>query len=261
VMVGVMIAAGTGCTDDSVRLTYRPSAGDRSSYEIRVRSRSVVRLPGQPTRSERHSAVLRAEQEVLGIDAEGIRVRIRLRPSDAPDSETRTFVVELDRAAQLSEVQEVEGLPAAVLGDLGLAEIFPAAAGAAPDRRLRPGERWRIDEVVELPGASASPLRGRGRLAELGVIGGRKVATVETTTRLAVNRTTGHGLATTTLVGEQSTTSSTAHDITDGSVQEARSVTAGRYVLTIAPPADLGVGPPVEGTLEVEVRSTTRRLD
>jgi hypothetical protein len=33
-----------------------------------------------------------------------------------------------DRAAQLTAVESVEGIPAEALGSLGLSEIFPAAA-------------------------------------------------------------------------------------------------------------------------------------
>src|SRR5437588_271995 len=102
----------------------------------------------------------------------------------------RTFVVRVDRAAQLAEVRSVEGVPASALGGLGLAEIFPAAAGAPPDRRLSPGDRWTLDQPVAVSGSGPARLTGSGRLTELGVVSGRKVATTSSAYRLPVATTT-----------------------------------------------------------------------
>ena len=252
--VGVLLLATVGaCRDDTVRLTYRPQEGDRSEYEVTVRSESVVEIAGQPEQRQVDRVVLIAEHEVLDADREGSRVRVRLRPEGDDASEAREFVVRFDRAAQLAEVQEVEGLPASILGDLGLAEIFPAAAGTPPNRRLEAGERWKITSAGE-----GAPSSGRGRLAELRIEDGTELGIVETATDLPVTRTGRSPDGLFRLDGEQHTDSRTAHDLTDGSVRWSEAETVGRYTLTLTS-AD-GDAPVVTGRLRVVVESTTERL-
>lgn len=254
-VLAALLIVASACGDDTVRLTYQPKAGDRSEYEVTVRSESVVRIPGQPERRQDDQVVLRAEHVVLAADRSGTRLRIRLRRADAGPAEAREFVVRFDRAAQLAEVEEVEGLPARILGDLGLAEIFPAAAGTPPDRRLEPGERW---EIVDSGDGSAEPAKGRGRLASLGLDGGRDIGIVETVLELPVARTGSSADGLFRLVGEQYTDSRTAHDLSDGSIRWSEAETVGKYELSLTPgEQDL---PAVRGSLRVRVESKTRRL-
>lgn len=252
--LGLLLLGAAACRDDTVQLTYRPEAGDRSEYEVTVRSESVVQLAGEPERKTTDRVTLRAEHVVLDADAEGSRVRVRLRPADADASEAREFVVRFDRAAQLAEVQEVEGLPASILANLGLAEIFPAAAGTPPARRLEPGERWKITSA----GEGDALLSGRGRLAALDLDEGNDVGIVETVTDLPVVRTGTSADGLFRIDGEQHTDSRTAHDLGDGSVRWSKAETVGRYRLTLTS-SDTG-SPLVSGSLRVRVESTTRRL-
>ena len=143
----------TACRPGGVLVTFRPDDGARYSYRIAVTSTSVVEVSGQPPDEETDEVVLRADHHVLSHGPGGTRVQVRLR---APGDDTpRTFVVTLDRSAHLAEVERVENVPAAALGEIGLSEIFPAAAGAPPDRPLRPGERWDVVIRCEEPGAWA----------------------------------------------------------------------------------------------------------
>src|SRR5204862_2326468 len=134
-----------------------------------VVSSSTTALAGQAVKSSPpSSADLTARQQVL--DARGGTTRVEVQLS-RDGIGARAFVMRFDRAAQLTAVESVEGIPAEALGNLGLAEIFPAAAGAPPDRRLRPGDRWPIDDHVQLPGMTApARLTGEGSLVELGVV-------------------------------------------------------------------------------------------
>ena len=247
--------AAAGCGRGTVHIAFRPATGAHYDYRVTVTARTVTTVGQDPSQTSSDHQVLRAEQAVLSADADGSRVQIGLT---GQDSGTRTFIVRLDRAAQLAEVQRVEGLPASVLGDLGLSEIFPAAAGAPPDRALAPGDRWSVDEPVTLPGLRPSRLRGSGRLVALGIVHGRKVATTETTFRLPVERTVDAPNARILLSGTQVTTSTATRALADGAVQEARAVTTGRFTMTLLPPG--GGGPPLTGTLELRVDSTTRRI-
>lgn len=257
VAAGAMTLAFGGCRSDTVRVAYRPEVGDRSVYEITVRSTSVVEMPGEEEREEREEVVLEAEHVVLDAGRGGSRVRVRLRPVGGDDGDVRTFVVRLDEAARLAEVEEVEGLPAKVLGDVGLAEIFPAA-GAAPDRPIEPGERWTVDEPVNLPGAGAARRSGRGRLASIGVVDGMDLAVIETEMTVPVATRSDSDDGPFRLDGDQRSESRTAYEIGDGSLLWAKSRTVGNFRLTLA--ADPREPQPRTGTLRVTVESETRRV-
>jgi len=250
------LAVVPGCGDDTVRVAFRPEAGTRYAYEIDVEATTVTDIEGRGPVRQSDRYVLRADHDVLSADGDSSRVEVQVRE---PGGATRRFVVRLDRAGQLAEVQRIEGLPAQALGSLGLSEIFPAAAGAPPDRPLAPGDRWQVDDPVELPGQARTRLRGSGRLSALGVVSGREVATIENRFELAVRGVTELLTGRFRLDGRQTTTSTAAHALDDGVVQQVDAVTRGQFRLTLLPP-DGTDGPPVPGTLEVEIRSKTRRL-
>lgn len=258
---GLLVAAalaliGTACREDTVRLSYQPRPGDRYSYRVEVQAEAVATVGDEAPRRTQTTNVFESEQSVLDADSSGTRVQVRLSEVGGLP---RNFVVRLDRAAQLAEVQSIEGLPASALGGLGLSEIFPAAAGAPPDEPLSPGSRWAIDEPVQLASPQPSRLTGEGRLAKLGVVDGREVATVVSTFRLPVERTAEERRSRLQLSGSQDTNASTTYDLKDGSVVSVEARTNGTYGVMLLPP-DGTPGTPIPGTLTVEVRSVTRRV-
>jgi hypothetical protein len=242
-----------------VLLSFRPRVGSTYDYDVRVTSVTTRHVEGRPSQTTREEARFRAHQTVLRADRSGIRVRVELRrPGTAP----RTYVVRYDRAAQLEAIESVEGIPVASLGGLGVSEIFPAAAGAPPDRPLALGDRWAIDDVVRLPGdVNGAHLLGSGRLNELGVVDGHDVARIATRSTLPVESATGTAASGAALVrhGTLVTDNKATHDIADGSVRELTSRTRGRFDIVIRPPSGV-TGTPVNGTLDVEVDSETVRV-
>src|SRR5207253_7408251 len=154
-------------------VAFRPPVGARFRYQVDVTKVRTLQLGSDgPQRTEDH-ARLEADETVLASGPQGIRVQVELRRAG---SAPRKFVVLFDRAAQLTAVESVEGLPASVLEPFGLSEIFPAAAGAPPARPLAAGEQWTIDDDLRLSGSAPARLRGAGHLVRLGVVGGRDVA-------------------------------------------------------------------------------------
>jgi hypothetical protein len=248
-LVGV-VGGSASCREDRVVLAFRPEPGATYEYRSDVLSSTVTALEGEPARPEHDRTTLTARQTVLD-SADGIvRVEVVL---ERQGSGERTYVMRFDRGAQLTEVESVEGIPADALGALGLSEIFPAAAGAPPDRPLAPGDRWDVDDTVDLAELTApTQLAGNGRLVALGVVDGRRTATVETRFTLP--------LRTDTLRGDQHTDVRAVYDLTDGSVRELRSVTSGEFRLSVAPPAG-EPGEPLVGTLTLRIESFTTRLD
>ena len=247
-----------GCREGTVRLTFRPEVGAIYRYEVVVSTVSEVRLGQQPPEVREEDVVLTAEHTVLRAGEDGVQVKVLLEEPGGPD---RIFEVIFDRAAQLEEVQSIEGVPDDRLGTLGISEIFPAAAGAPPDRSLAPGASWIIDDVIQLPdGAAATQLTGSGRLVELAVDGGQEVARLASAAQLplvSVLPSPGGNLR---LSGSQVTEYTATLDLDDGAVRDATSNTVGRFDLEVAPPPGLGADP-VSGTLRVEVSSQTRLIE
>jgi hypothetical protein len=246
-----------GCRPDTVLVAFDPAAGTVYEYEVVVRSVTVTDLEDEGRRRVTDEATLHVRQEVLESGPDGVRLSGELA---RPGTGSRTFVMRFDRAAQLTEVESVEGIPAAALGRLGLSEIFPAAAAAPPTSPLAPGDEWVIDERVVLGEAEGpADLEGTGRLAELGVVDGADGATVVSEATLPVGSTDPLGEVAQRLEGNQTTRSTVVYDLADGAVLTAESLTTGDFAVTLFPPEGVET-PPVRGTLTVEVRSETRRL-
>lgn len=252
-----VVAALAGCdSDGAVELTYRPEPATELRYQTEVETTTSTELSCEPPTTETERTTLDTTHRVLERGDDGVRVEVTL---SRPGVGTRTIVVRFDRAAQLTAVEEVEGIPAAALGDLGLSEVFPPAAGAPPDRPLAPGDRWEIDEEVTLDADGATErLRGRGRLVALGVEDGRDTARIESTTVLPVSTSTASPQGTRTLDGEQVTEVEATYDVADGSLLRSTSVTTGSYDVVLGPPPG-GGGDPCHGMLAVEVRSELSR--
>jgi hypothetical protein len=226
-------------------------------YTIHVVSSTTSAFPGAPpSHPPVVPADITARHHVLDASDGTTRVEVQLAREGLGQ---RTFVMRFDRAAQLTAVESVEGIPAEALGSLGLSEIFPAAAGAPPARRLRPGDRWVIDDQVQLAGMDApARLSGSGHLVQLGVVDGHKTATVSSTTTLPLTAisTTPDGVQ--TLVGTQTTTITVVYDLTDGSVRHSTATTGATYEVLLSPPAGQP-GAPIKGSLTVKLQSETRR--
>ncbi len=239
-----------------MRISFRPDEGARYDYVVDVESKSATRIQGQGLNETENTFSIEAEHVVQSSGPEGSEVEVTLRIGQ--QEATRELLVRLDRGAQLTEVIAVEGLPADVLGELGLSEIFPAAVAAPPEKALEPGATWRIDAPVQITGSPRERLIGSGRLIELDVRDGRRVAVVMTTYRLPISRRTEGANSIREFDGTQTTRSTTTYDLADGSVVEADAVTTGTFVVELNPPAGSD-GPSLSGTLDVEVRSHTGR--
>src|SRR4051812_14606338 len=258
--LAVLVALSTaGCRDDHVRITFHPAKGSVFTYAIHVVSSTTTALPGRPVAHAPPAAAdLVARHRVLDTQGDSTRVEVALSRDGIGE---RTFVMRFDRAAQLTAVESVEGIPTEALGTLGLSEIFPAAAGAPPDRPLRPGDSWTIDDQVQLPGMPApAHLTGTGHLVELGVVDGTKTATVESRTALPVTAKAETAQGVQTLTGSQSTTITVVYDLASGAVRHSTAATIGQFDLVLAPPVGQP-GIPLKGTLTVEVHSEIRRAD
>jgi len=252
----IVSPALAGCSQEKVEVAFRPKVGDSFRYELKVKSVTVTRLGSAAPERSVDEAVLEATDTVLTATPEEVRVQVVLRRAGSPD---RSFVVRFDRGAQLSGVESVEGLPPGVLGPLAFPEFLPAAAAAPPKRMLAPGEKWKIDSRPVLPGGVEAHFEGTGKLVKVGSSGGRKVAALQTETRLPLVSSSQVGNITVALEGVETTNASATRVVSDGSVQSASSLTKGEFQMTLTGPGGDDAAP-VTGTLTVEVQSETRRM-
>jgi hypothetical protein len=254
--VALVALLTSGCRDDRVTISYHPAPGSALTYSIHVESASTTSLPNRTVTRSPDVADLTTRQRVL--DARGGTTRVEVTLARAGIGE-RTFVMRFDRAAQLIAVDSVEGIPTEALGTLGLSEIFPEAAGAPPDRPLRPGDVWAIDDQVQLAGMDApAMLRGTGHLVELGVVDGHDTATVASDTSLPLTSTSTSSEGVQTLTGTQLTSITVVYDLATGSVRRSTAHTTGQFALVLAPPPGQP-GEPIRGTLTVDVESAITR--
>ena len=242
------------CRPDTVSVAFRPPVGARYRYQVDVNKVTTIQLGADGPQRTVDDARLEADETVLTSGPQGIRVQVELhRVGSAP----RAFVVLFDRAAQLTAVESIEGLPASILEPFGLSEIFPAAAGAPPAKPLAAGEQWTIDDHLTLAGSAPARLQGSGRLVSFGVVDGRQVASIRSSTRLPVSTQSTLQGGQLVLDGVERTVSTATRELADGAVEKASSTTGGDYQVTLSPG---GQGTPVMGTLTIEVQSTTKRL-
>ena len=259
ILAGALLLASalTACSQDKVQVAFRPKVGDSFRYELKVKSTTVTKLGTAAPERSVDEATLEATDTVLEAGPEEVKVQVVLRRAGSPD---RSFVVRFDRAAQLSGVETVEGLPPSVLGPLAFPEFLPAAAAAPPLKMMAPGEKWKIDTTPILPGGVEAHFEGTGKLVKVGSSGGRKVASLESETRLPLVSSSKVGNITVALEGVETTSASATRALSDGSVQKASSLTKGDFQLTLTGPGGDDAAP-VTGTMTVEIRSETRRLE
>ena len=251
-----LLAGCSNGSDEKVEVAFRPAVGAVYRYEVKVQSTTETRLGSDPAERTVDETVLETTATVLAATADEVRVRVQLRRPGSPD---RHFIVLFDRAAQLSGVESVEGLPPDILGESAFPELLPAASAAPPKRPLAPGERWTIDAQPNFPGSGSARLVGEGRLDKVSEVDGRKVASITAETSLPLSSTTTLRDAKLAVDGTETTESTATRALSDGAVETARTVTRGDFRLTLSPPGR-EVVTPLTGTMTIEVRSQTRRL-
>jgi len=259
-LTAVVALVVSGCRDDHVTIAYQPRPGATFTYAVHVASTTTNSFSDRPISPATGvvPADFTASHHVIDAQQGTTRVEVRLAREGLGE---RTFVMRFDRAAQLTAVESVEGIPAEALGSLGLSEIFPAAAGAPPDRPLRPGDHWAIDDQVQLAGMDApARLTGTGHLVQLGMVDGHKTATVSSATTLPLTSTSTTSDGEQTLTGTQTTTITVVYDLADGSVRHSNAATVGQFDVLLGPPAGQP-GAPIKGTLTVDLRSEIRRTN
>lgn len=257
-IVFLMAAAAlalAACDPHTVSVGFAPEVGDEFRFRSEV-STDVTRRVQDDVEQIAADAVLEAVEEVVGVGDDGIRVEVSV---SRDDSLPRTFEVLLDRGSRLTAIDLIEGVPAEALG-LRLGTQLPADVASPPAGPLEPGTRWTISEPVTLEGTSESArITGTGRIDSLGVEDGVEVAVAVVELVVPVRSVLDTTDGRVTLFGSQTTSSTTAYALDDGSLWRDRTTISGEVSLLIEPPERVEVRP-VEGAIAYEVETRTRRV-
>jgi len=143
-VLAVFALVCAACRDDHVVLAYHPTAGATYTYDVHVESSSSSTFPGHNS-SPRDVADLQVRQRVLDANGQTIRVEVTLGRVGVGE---RAFVMRFDRAAQLTAVESVEGIPA---------EEEPHEEVRQEDR----ANRLAVEPAVRRPGKHAEYEKGR----------------------------------------------------------------------------------------------------
>ena len=248
----------SGCRASTVRLAFVPVPGAVYRYRIHVDSDTTTRLTGKRESHEHASADLETVDTVVAVDSSGSEVRVDVREGDHA---TGTYLVRLDRQAGLISLEAADGRRLNAQAGLELAQLLPAAAGPPPQRSLHAGDRWAVDQALDLPRLAPARLRGSGRLESFGVLDGRGVAVTTSTDTVSLFPAeapagTVSGTAGVDLRGQETTTATITRSVHDGAVERSSATTTGTFdILLPGNGAFL-----VTGQVTVFVRSSMRRL-
>jgi hypothetical protein len=257
-LVTVMLVL-PGCGSSTALLTFRPACGLHLQYRVEVRTMSITTLQGHKPQRSTETTSFTLDQRVIAAGRRGATVAVELRPDSGP---TQRFTARLDGAGQLAAVDQVEGVPAGLLGRLGISELLPSAVVGPPARPLSAGGRWSLRQPVVLPDQGEVTLTGSGQVLALSLERGRRVARVAEAFSLPLRQTIDDVSGSISLDGAEATTSTMSRSVTDGTVVSGRARTTGRFTMVVVPPRSAAVAPDARarGTMVVEVRSTTHRL-
>ncbi len=252
------------CRPSTVRLAFAPRPGASYHYALHVRSTSVTRLSGQAPRTRTDEIDLTAVDTLLATDRSGSRLRVVVSRLGTPLAD---YTVRIDRQAALVAIDAVNGEPTGQLstdlGGLQLQDLLPAAVGAPPDLALRSGDRWHTAEPLTVPDFQPARLLQAGRVERFGVVDGRRVAVTTADGTLALSpraaSVTG-GRAQVGLRGIERTATTVARVIDDGSIERSSAHTTGVFDIVLVSTAGPTGGPLVTGQIQLDVRSTTRRV-
>jgi hypothetical protein len=260
-IVALVTAAlgASGCGSSTAVLTFRPRTGLHLRYRVDVRSMSTTVLEGHKPQLTTETTSFTLDQRVVEAGPQGATVAVELRPDRG---RPQRFTARLDQAGQLAAVDQIEGVPAGLLGRLGIAELFPSIVLAPPAKGLAAGARWSLRQPVALPDRGDVTLRGHGRLVAFSLDQGVAVARVAEVFSLPVRQKIDDASGAILLDGTEATSSTTSRSVSDGTIVSGRARTTGRFAMTVAPPRSAAASPGtlVRGTMSVEVRSTTRRV-
>ena len=213
-------------------MRFEPDVGDVYRFSAEVSTDVVRTLEGEVT-EDSDTARLIATQTVRRVEDEEVLVRARLRQDGAAP---RTVDVRLDRASRLTAIDLVEGVPADALG-IDVSTDLPADIASPPTGPLEPGDRWVIEREVRI-GERQRPVlvRGRGRIAALGVEDGHEVAVAVVELEVPVRTVVEGSGGPVRLVGVQRTESETAYDLGDGAMRRDRTRIEGDVAVIAEPP-------------------------
>lgn len=222
-------------------VTFDPEVGQRFHYRYELTATLTSEITGAEPEVTTIDTELIVDQRVIARTREGVRMRINVTRSGGARS---TVVAVVDRAGSLEGIELVQGVDAAVFGIGDPQGLVADPAEYLPDRPLRPGDRWTVNDGAR---------RGHGRAERLGVDDGRAMLHVRTDTVEPLGNDASDER------GRVRAGSRTTYDLTDGAVRTGRAWSHGVLEALVEPPNDV-VAQPVKAKVRYDVLVSVVRL-
>jgi len=263
-LVGLLAVTLVGCRPDTVDLRYRFEPDQQLAYRMTADATATWEIGQDIGGGGSYRAVFDVVETVNAVDGSGADVSVVMTPTEIedrgdlppPGPEQRSFRLRVGPSGEVTEVLEVDGVPATALDPDELAFIgtYRPPLPIAP---VRLHDRWRSEQEVEL-GETFQKLETTGQLesldraaignvAELGYSGG---GPLQWRTMLPQGAAVLEGAA------ETSATASVAID--GGFLRGARSTTRGSFDVRVAPS---DAGGPLAGRLDLTLELHLEKLE
>ncbi len=259
----LLLVASTGaCRPETVSLTYTLETGSVLTYRLAAHAEAEWDIAG-PGRGS-YDAVFDVSETVLESDEEGAAIRVVMTPTSvaeeglpSPGPATRTFTLRITAEGEVSEVVDVEGVPAEALDAEDLSFIGTYRP-RLPPQAVALGDEWRADQRLQI-GPLFQHIQTRGELSALRLgADGTRLARLGYEGEGPLVWTTELSGGSAELNGSARITSTATFAIDDGYLERARSSTAGTFAVQVVQESR---APPIEGSLQLTVDVELARVD
>ena len=253
-----LLLVATACRPDTVELTYRLEEGRTlhfhmsaiasASWNIEQPGRGSYAISFDVTETVREAsptgAVLDVEMQPVEGDEQGL-------PS--PGLEPRSFSLRIDEEGNVTEVLELNDIPAAELTNEELAFIGTYRP-TLPSGPVGLGDEWRAPQEITV-GSTLQRLDITGVLDSLNRDMEGRIATIDLGGAGTLRWTTELPQGGAFLVGPARIDASATFDIDGGYLRSASSTLTGDFDVRVVPG---GAQAPISGTLQLELELTVR---
>ncbi|MFN2389511.1 MAG: hypothetical protein ABR575_07925 [Actinomycetota bacterium] len=256
-----VLAVLAACRPDTVDLRYRFHDGDELSYRIEATASARWDVGVQGRGSYR--VVFDVRETIEHVDDSGADVSVVMTPTHveehglpSPGEQRRAFRLRVGPNGEVTEVLEVDGVPAAALDPDELA-LIGTYRPPLPVEPVRLHDRWQARQRLDLSRVSQE-IETLGTLHSLRREDGTAVARLDFTGRGPLSWETKLAQGKARLVGSSSTTAAARFDIERGELRHATSTMSGDFAVTVTPEDGTA---PVEGTLHLVLELALEKVE
>lgn len=238
------------CRPDTVDLAYRFPVGSR---EYRMEAAATARWDIGASGTGSYRVVFDVSEEIRADEGDTAVVEVTMSPVDveedglaSPGARTLSFSLRIDRAGEVQDVLEVDGVDAEELSEEETA-LIGTYRPRLPDEPVGLGDAWTSQPLED----AVAELATTGKLESLYEDEGGPVAELSYSGAGPLERTMDLPQGTAKLSGSATTSGVASFDIDDGVLRSASSSLEGRFTIRVVPLTSGGT--PLTGTLRLDL--------